>query len=451
LHESIAPLKTLPPAKVRSSRVAWGILITAFVVFCFVCVVTGYGINYFLFQSTIPMQVALDVGRGTGSYQLVSSSEDCCTAPQTGHFVSLNEHLWLDDQSQATIFVRDSYHENQLVAAITMKRGTNLSFGYALRPRFAWSSVGYQIDLSGVVGDLDIYVPVGLERPFWLSAKTKQGAYVYLNDSGQYTISASETQVNVTNHQGHAVLIDPEFANPRDVPIGQVGTISSGNNAQEIVISPGPLNLLQTSAYQTISPAELTTRGSLLADLVSPWQCGDLSDPPGNYELTMPGGRPAIRFVREGAENHGETFCSGQAGPGQTGRDVSQYTSLVLKSTFFIQSHSVNACGFDGSECPLTFQIDYVYKDGLGNEQPEKWFHGFYVNFDPLSNAPLRCSSCLLDHDNIYGQTWYTYDSRNLFDLFPEGRRPEKILRLRVYASGHEYDVSVADVELLAS
>jgi len=36
-----------------------------------------------------------------------------------------------------------------------------------------------------------------------------------------------------------------------------------------------------------------------------------------------------------------------------------------------------------------------------------------------------------------------------LLSLLPENKRPEKIIRLKVYASGHAYDAVVADLALV--
>ena len=48
------------PSRFSASRLAWPVLLIAFAIFCFTCVVTGLGLNFFLFESTVPMQVALD-------------------------------------------------------------------------------------------------------------------------------------------------------------------------------------------------------------------------------------------------------------------------------------------------------------------------------------------------------------------------------------------------------
>jgi hypothetical protein len=424
--------------------------LAAFAVFCVLCGLTAYAINYFLFQSTVPMQVALDVGRGTAAY-LLSSDPDENVAPQDGHFIAPNERIRLDSQSQSTIFFRDTYHDNRLVAAVTMKGGTSLYLGYALRPRFEWSSIEYRIDLSDVSGEVEVYVPPGLDRKFWLSLKTAQDAFVYLTESGSYTVNASSTQVQVFNTAGSAFLIAPGFNNPRLVSAGERGVmILDGTN--DVALAPGPLALLQSSTIQTLNPHDALDSNQLLADLAYPWQCGDSqSEPPGFFGIGVPDGRPAIRLYRDNADTHGETSCSQSPGPGQLGRDVSGFSSLVLKATFFIEHQSLLMCGYDGSECPMMVQLDYVFVDESGTEQLNRWFHGFYANTDPGVVYPTRCSSCLVDHDSVYPGTWYIYESANLFTLIPAAQRPTKLLRVRFYASGHEYDVYVGDVALYAS
>lgn len=444
---------TFPVPRARSAesstRIAWAVLLGAFAVFCVLCAFTAYGIHYFVFLSTVPMQVSLDVGRGTAAY-LLSGDPDENVAPQTGHYLLTNERIRLDPQSQATIFFRDTYQENRLVAAVTMKGGASLFMGHALRPRFEWSSVEYRIDLQNLSGEVDVFVPEGLDRAFWLSLRTPEGAYVYLTESGQYTITASSAQLQVDNRDGRSFLIAPARSNPRLVSAGERGTISFGENA-EVQVGAGPVNLLQTAEFLRMD-SRILPPDVVLPDLVWPWQCGDSqSPPPGRYGLGFPDGRPAIQLYRADATSHGETGCSQSPWPGQRGLDVTGYSSLILKTTFYIEDHSLPVCGYEGSECPLMLQLDYVFQNEEGEEEPNQWYHGFYVKPDPSQTSPTRCSSCLIAHDPVYGGTWYTYESQNLFNLVPEGQRPASLLRVRFYASGHEYDVYVGDVALFAS
>jgi hypothetical protein len=446
------PKTTEPAGRIgtNNQRRAWVILLSFFGFFCLACAVSGYGVNWFLFQSTVPLQAVLGVGRGTVGY--IESDPFERVVREERRVMSFNENVNTDGQSQATILFRDTQREQALIAAVTMMGNTSLNLGVARRPRFEWSQAAYRIELSNVAGDVDVYVPPGLDREFWLSIQTRQGSFVYMMDSGQYTINASENQVQVDNYTGRALLISPDLQ-PHDVPLEQRATIiTSDEGEQEVMLARGALNLLQPIEMQRLPPADLMQSNIPTADLMHPWQCGDIqSSPPGNYEIGFPDNRPSLRFIRaNNASSHGETFCSLTPGPGQTGRDVSEFGFLRLRTTFRIEGHSLSACGVEGSECPVMLQLDYVYRDELGNEQPGQWFHGFYTAFNPLLDYPPRCASCTLDHDQIYPNKWYTYDSGNLFALLPPNRQPVSILRVKLYASGHEYDVYVSDMELLA-
>ncbi len=425
-------------------------MLIAFLIFCFLCVVTGVGVNYFLFKSTVPMQVSLDVGRGTASY--VGSDLVEKVVPRDVHYVSNNERISTDVQSQASLFVQDSYY-GRLIAVITMKNGTALNMNYSDRPRFEFSSVDYRVDLTDVIGELDVHVPASLPRSVWISLQLSSGAFVYITSSGEYTIIASNTQVQVFNRiEGHAILITPNRT-PRDIPSGQKAVMTITDQGAEVALQPVPVDLLQDSQMQTMTADEISNSTALLADLVQPWQCGDIqSDPPGEYSLGTPKGRPAVRLFRGGgATNHGETFCQEFVGPGQTGLDVSKYKDLRLKAVFDIESQSVSGCGSAGSECPLMLQVDYTYKNDKGVETPAIWYHGFYTYYDVQSLYPYRCASCLLDHESIYAHEWYVYESTNLLDLMPKAQQPYAILRIRAYASGHEYETYLGDLALFAS
>lgn len=91
-------------------------------------------------------------------------------------------------------------------------------------------------------------------------------------------------------------------------------------------------------------------------------------------------------------------------------------------------------------------RMDYRHGDRV-----YQWFHGFYaVPLLAEQGYPLRCSSCAQDHEAINEKAWYTYDSGNLISVFPPDQRPDSIVGIWFYASGHQYDVYVSEVSLLA-
>ena len=284
-----------------------------------------------------------------------------------------------------------------------------------------------------------------------------ESAYVYLNGGGTYTISATQNEVHLFNRDGQQSVIAAPGLDPRLVAPGEQVLMNLAGEAPVAAQLPGPLNFLQPANFQTTDVDALVNYDNvLLADLLWPWQCGSNdSSPQGRYELGMPDGRPAVRLVRgEGATTPGSTTCSQSPGPSQTGRDVTEYSSLIFKSSFYIESQSLTQCGFEGSECALTLILDYVYTgvvDGETRDVGGKWYHGFYVKADPERQLPTRCSSCQVEHDYVYPGTWFTYESPNILSLLPDDQRPTRLLRAGFYASGHEYDVYVGDVALYAN
>jgi len=454
LHDSaVFPNPVSPQTRVTASRLAWVILLTAFAIFCVICVVSGLGLNYFLLESTVPMQVALEVGRGTAGY-LLSGDIDRNVAPQSGHYVTVHERISVDGQSQSVLYFRDNARNNRLIAAVTLKPGSSLMMTSAQMPRFEWSTVGYRVVLSRVSGEVDVYLPPGLDREplVTLEADGTSGIVVYINQSGSYTVEVTPGHVRVFNRSGQAFIDSPTMA-PRLIPPGEYGEIQLEPESPQLVVAPSPINLLQPSRFEQLDPVALAESNLSLSDLVWPWQCGDSqSPPPGRYEIGFPDGRPAIRLVRaDGAQSHGETGCSQAPWPSAEGIDVSGYNSLVVRASFYLEHQSLPLCGIQGSECPLMLQIDYKYTDAEGREQLNIWYHGFYMRADPSRNDPARCLSCYADHEQVYSGTWYVYESPNLLSIIPEAQRPSALLRVRFYASGHEYDVYVGDVHVLAS
>jgi hypothetical protein len=158
-------------------------------------------------------------------------------------------------------------------------------------------------------------------------------------------------------------------------------------------------------------------------------------------------GRSIIDFVRgEGATTNGETTCLQGRPSGEAWRDVQQYDYLALRATFYIAHQSLSACGFRGSECPLMLRVEYVTDSG---EQREL-IYGFYAYFDPQSPWPKQCDTCSQPHILVKMQSWYTFQTDNILAILPQEDHPAAITSLRFYASGHEYDLRVAEISLLA-
>ncbi len=427
---------------VDTGKLAWGILIISFIAFCVLCIFTVVGLNNFLFQSTVPMQTIVRVARGTVTWT------DATLIPQAAQrSVELYNSAVIstDVQSQATMFVYDQYYQDRLVAAITIKGDSTLDLDQVMRPRFEWSSQQYLLVFQQVQGEFDITIPENLGRDVWVSFETPQGARARMIQSGRYTIRASGSQIQVSNRSGEALIALADEAH-QPVPQGQRMTMFFADNLT--TMQPTLANLLGADTFSANNILDVND-GTRPRELV--WGCNNVQNdfPAGFFGLTQLDGFTALRLGRGGgASSHGETICSQYfpGASGQQGLDVSEYTYLSVRVTFKIMGHSLSTCGTEASECPLMLRMDYIPAEGA----PTEWIHGFFSFTNPDSGYPLRCPSCTIDHEIVNQNAWFTFDSGNLISSPADPRRPRSILNFRFYASGHEYDVYVSEIALLA-
>ncbi len=423
------------PRTLNPDQMAWGVLLIAFGIFCIVCALLTVGIHYFLFQSTVNMQVVLTVGRGTA---IVTESDLVEQAVRLYREVLNNTNVSIPSESQSTILFTDQQQNRRLIAAVTLFSDSTITLLDAQRPRFDWSSGQYNIDLGSFNGRLDIFVTERLGRDFRMTLRTAGGAQVYVAGSGHYILSANDSQVRVINRDGIAALVSP--LQPRDglsIPANQQGIIYANNT---VSLSPAYVNLLQNSSF---SESRQNSR------IPTIWECSNTADEPplGFLNTELVDERLVLRLIRaDNASSHGQTGCSQGLDPASRGFDVTAYDQLFIRANFQVNSQSLSVCGIRGSECPLMLRMDYI--DINGNAQ--NWFHGFYAYANPSDDYPLSCESCALTHERVNMGMWYTYVSDNLFTSFRPDQRPAVILSVQFYASGHQYDVYLSEIALLA-
>lgn len=432
---SITTPNEIPQIHVAAHRKAWGVLLISFAIFCAVCLGSGLGVYYYLFLSSVPLDTVARVGQG--SIGVNGQFEELERSLQNG------DELSTGGQSQAALFFYDSQQNRRLVASITVKGSSKLTLRRAVRPRFDWNRSNYEIEVQNFSGDLDVFVDRDLGRDFRLTINTLEGARVDLGGSGQYNVSVRQGQARIINQEGQAVLIPPDGNNGRDIRSGNQGVFDA-NAPGQVAIMPAYTNLLENSTFQ--DTIQVSGDSGELQQVTKVWRCTNQQDSPprGVYQTENRDGRAVLRLVRaENATSHGETRCLTYFG--QTGREVSTYDFLEIRANFNINYQSLTACGREGSECPLMLYMDYIDQNGL----PQRWYHGFYY-LAPQTGFPLSCNSCRQDHDRVNEKSWYTYESGNLFALLGPSQIPETILTVQFYASGHQYDVTVGEVTLLA-
>jgi len=431
-----------PRINIDPQRRAWGIMLIAFAAFCSICLVSGIGIIYFFFQSSVSMNAMLQVSRGSGG---ITNQE----AVRLIGIVSNNDEVSTDQISQATLLLRDSLNDEQLVTSITLRGDTSFKLVRASRPRFQWTNGQYILELQDFTGEINVFAPKKLPRDLTLSVLTRAGDLIYLRSGGQYILRASDARVQVINQDGEIILKPSNVDVGKSIPANSQGVIDHSAGAQDVVVSQSYTNLLSDTMFQDdlLTPSEVDATGQ---PFTKNWFCKDNSIPQGKAVPDIVDGRPALRFLRDdGATSHGETFCLRSWG---AGLNVSSFSYLGLRATFKINSQSLGTCGQDGSECPLMMLVEYKDKNGTIHS----WYHGFYASIDPNKNYPTQCNSCLQAHEQINEKSWFTYDSGNLLNLLTNPDQlaeqgPVTFVDLRFYSSGHQYDVAVSDIALVGS
>ncbi len=423
-------------------RLAWGVLLVAFVIFCVFCVIIGLLANYFLFQSNVSLDAQLVVGRNYAG--IFEPSSERLVPDET--VVTANTVVSTAPQSQATFYFFDTSRDNRIIAHVRLRGTSSATLRTASRPRFEWSTTNYVIDLANISGEFDVVIAENVDRNVLLYLQTGTGVKprVNLQGAGHYLVDSTENRLRVFNLRGNAFLL-PDEAHGYSIPAGQQGVFYTDSNSVEI--KAGYINLLKNSNFELLNENVNNT-----TELLSGWLCSNdpEDNPPGSYRSQMYEGRMTLRLERyQGATTHGRTFCSQSFG--STALDVKSLEYLALRATFYIHHQSLAVCGFQGSECPLMLRVDY--RDAQG--EARQWFHGFYTRMDPQMSHPLRCLSCSQEHELINANSWYTYDSGNLLNLFPAdetqavSQQISEIIGIWFYASGHEYDVQLSEVALL--
>lgn len=108
---------------------------------------------------------------------------------------------------------------------------------------------------------------------------------------------------------------------------------------------------------------------------------------------------------------------------------------MSVRATLKVANQSLSGGGYLSSEYPLIIRL--TYRDMYDNEA--EWVQGFY--YQNIANNPTMYGL------QIPQNRWYYYDSGNLLDMLPV--KPYKLIRLRVYASGWDYQSLLSDIALV--
>ena len=430
---------TVPP-----ERMAWLVLVVAFVLFCVLSISSAVAVYAFLFRSSVAIPTVLHVGKGTVG--LTGSDFVETVERELEDITNSATTISTDSLSQATIQFRDTplldVTTPPLLTSITLQSNTTVTFDRAARPRFDWSLAEQSIRLSRLAGSLDILVTNASDKPFLLSISTAQGIALEFHGSGRYRVSATVDEVRLHNLAGQASAYFTDEANSvTDVEPGNELVVRLGNRTFEH--GPGAIDALAGSSFSLLSILGIQGEAQ---ELPQGWDCFITQDnfPPGRVSYQAFDGRTGVRLRRlDNATSHGQVACNYLFE--DAGLDVSQYDSIKVIATFYLKDQSLSQCGTEGSECPLMIRIDY--QDSLPVSR--HWIRGFHFDKEVDSDFYTRCGTCMQEHLIINKRVWYTFESENLLTLIDDVDRPERLTGIQFYASGHQFDTIVGEILVL--
>jgi len=427
----------------RTQTAAWFILVTSFLLFCTLCTAGTLGVYWFFFESLTDMDARITVSRGRTDLASLAGSM-AAGNPQTE--IAQNTTLAVDSSSQSYLSFRDTY-SGQPIATVYAFQDSTITFNEGSRPRFEWSRKPYTIRLSNAAGRFLVYVPSQSGRTIAISLQSALGE-ARLSQSGRYMVNITDQGMELITYAGMGELRAPN-GKSNGVPANQFATLTK--DQPEIALRPYTIMMLNAG----LGGADVATNSALPIGWVCTSFANKQNEPQGTFRRELDEQRVTLHMARSGLNlDHAETSCDHPFGDQDTGLDVANYTWLSVRAEMRINAQDVTTCGVAGSECPIMLELKYVndaIRDANGNLIPQYWRHGFYADRPFNDGNPLTCDTCLQDHEKITLKSWYIYDSGNLLTLLPQGRRPQKIVQLRVYSSGHAYDIDLADIAVLAN
>ncbi len=428
--------------RLSPQRLAWIAMLSALVVFCLLCIGTVAFTRWFIFDSPTDLNVKLYAGLGTIGLAEQDQTErvvrDSGSVPDAATMTT-------DPLSQGYLEFSDPY-DGTVVATATLRQNSQTRLINATRPRFDVSDDPYVVRLSHLAGRLDVWVSEGLNREIRLVISTPYGT-VRIGEPGNFLIAVRSDPgyVSVVARKGSATL-ETDHHRPQLLTAPSQGVYRDGDPT--VTVGPGPVDLLPDWDFSA----------STTEDWSVGWNCtfarsSEYPDAvPGTFNYAREDGRAVIHITRYMTEPApGDTLCIRYLNTPETGLDVTGYDDLRLRVSMRIHHQSLSACGILGTECPIMLKMTYLDIHNV----PQVWYHGFYVRFDPNQGGKKICDSCVEAHEQISKDTWYSYESGNLLtDYYTETsslQPPASIISLQFYAAGHEYDVMLDEVALIAS
>lgn len=398
-------------------RTAWAVLITAFVIFCFLAVGVPLSIRWYLLYATVPLPAQLNPIEGK---PLVwDKGDEEARGVVDWRAVEEETRIRTDEVDRAMVTVGLEEEGETVLTTVHLYNNAELLLRQVREPRFRLSSEPYRVELEVIRGRVRIVAARPAARPLKLVVHTPH-CRAELAD-GSYSVEVNDGETEVTVRYGEAQVI----------AVGKLVVVGLG---ERTVVPWG-----QAPASPLPAARNLIVNGDFTEPLAPSWQTDTYQYDPdveaGTARIATVGGRRAVFFSRRGEDDgiHTETGISQIID-----QDVRDYDFLKLRLDVRLMYQSLPGAGYMSSEFPLMVRLDYT--DVYGKEQ--FWVHGFYYR-DPEEDWSI------LNGQKIPSFVWYPYESGNLVQIL-QATRPAHINSIRIYASGWNYESMAAEVGLIA-
>jgi len=392
-------------------RRAWLILLAAFALCCAIIVAVPLSIRAHLMGAvrerdvtveSLSGTVVIDAPVGAGPRPLSQGESDTISPGTT---------IRVDESSEAVVQLFDH-------SFMRLYGGTTIKLERAESPRYGASPLPNAVRLSLVGGRVQIGTAISLDTPLDFQVSTLQ-ANTTLNADGSYAIEVSNDRTEVVCYRGEAQV---EALDETVELVGRARTAVSFGSAPEPASDIARNLIVNGDFVDAFEPA-----WRLFND-----QGADGGEVDGTIEMVVDQGLRAARFARSGADgNHCETILE---------QTIDQpvpdpLTSLKVRATVKVRYQGLSGGGYLSSEYPLMIRI--TYRDVYDSEA--EWIAGFYYENDSGNPTTYGIS--------IPRDSWYAYESDNLLENLPI--RPYRIVRVRVYGSGWDYESLISDINLI--
>lgn len=399
-------------------RVAWVLLSLAFTLFCLLAVGIPLAIRWHRLHAVDEHGASVESLVGTVVVEPSAGRGPAPLAAGESTLVPEGTSIRVDETAEAVVTFFD-YGRSALPGSfMRIFSGTSIRLDRLCSPRYPQGTQPNTVHLQLLGGRVSLGTTLSPDLPLDFRVTTLHGEFVLAAD-GTYELQATNELSEITVHRGHATAL----ASGRRVNLGP-----RQRTAVELGQPPQPA----MSAARN-----MVDNGDFRSPLSEGWrtfndQGADGGDVDGSWEVVVDEGRRGIRLLRTGApDNHCETILE---------QTINQQlpdlvASLTVRATVKVRYQSLSGGGYLSSEYPLMIRI--TYRDVYDSEA--EWVHGFY--YQNVANNPTTYGQ-QIPHDR-----WYLFESENLLDTLPI--KPFRIMAIRVYAAGWDYESLVTDIGLI--